>query len=293
VEGIAHAEAALALARAAGRDDLVPVLLDRLALAATHAGRSDTAIAAIRAAVAVPGAAPASTALRLRRLATAEWDRGAVADALGHLDRAAELADADDALDERLLVIQARLVLQNRAEGHEQVAADLAEVEAIAARTRHPRAVALGYVARLDLAAASGGGAAAPDDGFPAALDAARTLGDPELIARLYRPWMIATLARGEHREASRWAEESLRQLRAAMTPVEEAMPRFVVGMAAFQAGNWDGAVVAADTALVLAHRVGARRGRAGVARARRGTPGRAGRGRGGDRRGPEGLRAR
>ena len=38
-----------------------------------------------------------------------------------------------------------------------------------------------------------------------------------------------------------------------------EAMPRFVIGFAAFQAGNWDGAVVAADAALVLAHRVGTR----------------------------------
>lgn len=259
-EGSGHAEAALALARATGQDDLVPVLLDRLALAATHIGRSDTAITAIRAAVAMPGAAPAATARRLQRLALAEWDRGAFADALGHLDRAAQLVDADDALDERLLVLQVRLILQNRAEGYGRIAADLAEVEAIAARTGHPRAVALGYVARLDLATASGDGTA-PDDGFPAALDAARVLDDPELTARLYRPWMVTTLARGEHREATRRAEESLRQVRAATMPMLEVMPRFVIGFAAFQAGNWDDAMAAADAALVLAHRVGTRRG--------------------------------
>ena len=39
-EGIRHAEAALALAAEAGRDDLVPELLARLAQSATHAGRS-------------------------------------------------------------------------------------------------------------------------------------------------------------------------------------------------------------------------------------------------------------
>ena len=83
------------------------------------------------------------TARRLHRLAGAEWDAGAFAEALHHLDQAADLADVS--LDERLLVIQYRLLLQNRAERYDRIAADLAEVQAVAARTGHPRAVALAY----------------------------------------------------------------------------------------------------------------------------------------------------
>lgn len=257
-EGIEHAEAALALARATGRDDLVPVLLDRLATAATHAGRSATAIDAIRALVATPGAAPAATAVRLQLLAMTEWDSGAFTDAFAHLDQAAGLADPENALDERLAVLQARLVLQNRAQRYDRVAADLAEVEAIAARTGHPHAVALAYIAGVDLATASGSGTA-PEEGFPAALEAARAHGDPPLIARLYRPLMVAALNRGDHREAARRAEESLGF--ASTMPVLEVMPRYVHGFAAFQAGDWEGAMAAADAALGLAHRIGTHRG--------------------------------
>ena len=163
------------------------------------------------------------------------------------------------ALDERLLMIQTRLVLQNRAEGYDRIAADLAEVQAVAARTGHPRAVALAYIARFDLAAASGADTD-PDDGFPAALDAARTR-----RSRAGRPAVSPVDGRGagpgRARRSTRRAEESLRLVRAATLPMLEAMPRFVIGFAAFQAGDWDEATAAAGAALVLAHRVGTRRG--------------------------------
>ena len=90
-EGIRHAEAALSLAAEAGRDDLVPELLDRLAQWAAHAGRSDIAITAGRAAIATAGAEPDVTARRLHQLAGTEWDAGAIAEALRHLDQAADL----------------------------------------------------------------------------------------------------------------------------------------------------------------------------------------------------------
>ena len=237
---------------------MVPELLDLLARSAIHAGRSDIAITAGRAAIATAGAEPDVTARRLQRLAGAEWDAGAFAEALHHLDQAADLPDIS--LDERLQVIWLRLVLQNRAERYDRVAADLAEVQAVAARTGHPRAVALTYLARLDLAAASGAGAD-PDDGFPAAVEAAHALGDPLLAARLHRPWQVAALTRGEHAEAIRRSEESLRLVQAANLPVLEVMPRFIAGYAAFQAGAWDEATAAAGAALVLAHRVGSHRG--------------------------------
>ena len=259
-EGIRHAKAALELADEAGRDDLVPKLLDRLAQSATHAGRSDIAITAGRAALSAAGAEPDVTACRLRRLALAEWDAGSFGEALHHLDQAADVSDLS--VDERLRVIQIRLILQNRAERYDRVAADLAEVEAIAARIGHPRAVALTYLARLDLAAASGA-ETDPDDGFPAAAEAAHALGDPGLAARLRRPSQMAALARGEHGEAIRRAEESLRLIRAENLPVLEVWPRFVAGYAAFQAGDWDGAATTAGAALVVAHRVGTHRGMA------------------------------
>ena len=257
-EGIRHAEAALALAVEAGRDDLVPELLDRLAESASHAGRSDIAITAGRAAVAAGGAEPDVTARRLHRLTLSEWDAGAFAEALHHLDQAADLADVS--LDERLLVLQSRMILQNRAKRYDRVAADLAEVQAVAARTGHPRAVALAYMARMDLEAASGADTE-PDGGFPAAVEAARAAGDPVLAARLQRPWQVMALARGEHAEAIRRSEESLRLVRLANLPVLEVFPRFVAGFAVFQSGAWDEATAAAGAALVVAHRVGSHRG--------------------------------
>ena len=183
---------------------------------------------------------------------------GAIAEALHHLDQAADLADVS--LGRAITRHPVSPLPAESAEGYDRIAADLVEVQAVAERTGHPRAVALAYVARSDLAVASGADTD-PDDGFRAAIEAARALGDPVLAARLQRPLQAAALARGEHAEAIRRAEESLRLIRAANLPTLEVMPRFVAGFAAFQAGAWDEATAAAGAALVVAHRVGSHRG--------------------------------
>ena len=158
---------------------------------------------------------------------------------------------ADISLDERLRVIQYRLFCRTGRRG-------MTGSPPTSPRHRPSRSAPATLEGGPGLRGAVGPGRRVgrrhrPRRRVPGRIEAARALGDPVLAARLQRPLQAAVLARGEHAEASRRAEESLRLIRAANLPMLEVMPRFVAGFAAFQAGVWDEAAAPAGAALVVA----------------------------------------
>jgi hypothetical protein len=136
-EGAEFARSAIELARRLGRTDMVPELVERLAVAAEYAGELHTAIAAWREAAA--GVSEAGIkADRLRRLALVEWDAGRFADALTHADQA-KAALADLPVGPRHVgVFVTRLTLNGRRAAFDEMTADIAQLGLLAATSPDP-----------------------------------------------------------------------------------------------------------------------------------------------------------
>ncbi|WP_170191937.1 ATP-binding protein [Saccharothrix syringae] len=257
-EGVQHARSALALAGRLGRDDLVPWLLTLLAESASFAGRAEEAAAAWWDA-ATRAADPRERSHRLLRLAQVETDAGRLTEARDHLAQAVEALRGLDATGLRVDIAQVALVLHTRRDELPAVAAEVAELERVAARSGNRRASALARYGRLEL---TGYGTGTVDESeVDEAIAAVAADGGAGFATTLQLISLGTALGRGEHAAVARRVDLAVEQARAADLPMLEVLPTAFCGVAQFQAGSWDSALALADKALALGHRFGVPRG--------------------------------
>jgi tetratricopeptide (TPR) repeat protein len=146
-----HLDAALALARATGRHELLPDLLERLGEARESMGEVAAAIAVWSEALALherAGRASAPDRARLRRrLAVAEWDRGSFEPALDHLAAGLAALQGEPPSQELADLQHARLILLMRLGDLTETATAAADLVALAGHLDSPRAAVEAYLA--------------------------------------------------------------------------------------------------------------------------------------------------
>jgi DNA-binding CsgD family transcriptional regulator/tetratricopeptide (TPR) repeat protein len=265
-EAVAHAEAAIGLARRMGRGELFPALLEQRAEALELAGRSDAAIAAWREATeySTTRGQTVDVARQLRRLALVEWDTGHLADSQIHLDAATAALSGTPVGPEQLALAQTRAVAMARRGRVRELSDEVAALDRLAAATGSRQAVAFAELGRSDLCLRSG-----DHDGAESAVSIvmriAREDGSILLLEEAHHPAFCNALAWGDHALARQLADEGRRLARETGVPALELIDRFFVACADFIAGAWDVAEASAEDLFALGHRVGFRRGVAGA----------------------------
>ena len=251
------AQAMVALARAAGRSDLVATGLRRVAEAATLAGDVPTAITAWQDA-ADAAEDPVRRSRALRRLALVQFESGDSVGAERSIDDAVAALPPGATAIERFAVEQQRMTFRAR---HRDVTLDdyvwlrdlalqagLAEGAAIFDEFRSHREtlnaltmpVAGSDMIRIaeSLMAAWG-------------LDA-----DPTVTSQWQNAWVMDAIVRGELAEGSCRARRAEVAADAAKSPGARLTISVLDGFADWLTGDWDCALLLAGEALVVAHRI-------------------------------------
>lgn len=255
-------EAALAHAAGLGQDGRAGGLLERLAEAREAVGHTGAAAQAWSAAVDAyrRSGDPAGVARACRRLALTLWDRGSFERAQEVLSEgfAASVAGVPEA--ELIGLHEARALLLVRLVDIPAMKAEAKELLALGKRHERLRAVAVSDLTSASVHLYTG----EYTKGLQAclrAVDTAERLGDVLLGEAAYRPLATLELAIGGPEQGRARALQWLGLARSAGIPALELMPRYLLAMASFLAGDWDGAWRETAELLALAHRVGSVRG--------------------------------
>ncbi|MDQ4009442.1 MAG: AAA family ATPase [Actinomycetota bacterium] len=260
-EALADVRAALGLAEAADRPDVLPGLLDRLAEAYELAGHQDEAVSAWSAAAAQHPKG-IGRAERLRRAAVLELDAGRCEESRHYLsEAAAELADVEP-VPAHLSLALTRLQMTFRTGSSADVGATVAELERLEDMTGLPRARIAVLSGRCHLALAAGRYVESRTH-LSALLALVAELGDDALGERARRPGFVVELNWGDLNAAHSIAEEALRLAWRTGVPSLETRPQAGLGVVAFYAGEWEEALQRCCEVVDLAQRVGLPRGTA------------------------------
>lgn len=253
-EALSNVRAALHLAEAPAHQDMMPGLLDRLAEAYELAGHQEKAVSAWLAAAA-QRANGVDRADRLHRAAVLELEAGSSEESLHYLsEAAAELADVKLAPTHLALALT-RLHLAYRSGSSAEVDTAIDEMDQLGDLRESLRARTWVLVARCHLALIAGRYVEGRVH-LSELLVLVTQLGDA-LGALVRRPGGILELGWGDLPALRSMAEEALRLARRAGVPSLEASPRLGLGIAAFFAGEWEGALQRCREVVDLAQRVG------------------------------------
>ena len=253
-EALSNVRAALDLAEAPARRDMMPGLLDRLAEAYELTGRQEDAVSSWLAAAAQrPNGI--DRADRLHRAAVLELEAGRSEGSLRYLSKAAaELADVELAPTHLSLALT-RLRLAYRSGSAAEVDTAIHEVEQLGDLRESLQARTWVLVARCHLALIAGRYVEGRVH-LSELLILVAQLGDA-LGVLVRRPGCILELGWGDLPAMRSMAEEALRLARRAGVPSLEASPRLGLGIAAFFAGEWEEALQRCSEVVDLAQRVG------------------------------------
>jgi DNA-binding CsgD family transcriptional regulator/tetratricopeptide (TPR) repeat protein len=258
VEAQMLAEAAAELVRVAGRDDLVPAALERIAEAATIAGDMSAAIGGWRDAAAAHGPGVAASRC-LCRLALLQFEDGAIDDAARSLDDALDALPPDAESADRFAALQLRITFNARTPHHTRIHEDLQALRAAGIRAGYTEIAAV-----LDRYARAGIGLdqltmplshAEMVTILRGIVNAADHALDPTVLLPWYRPWIVDAIARGDPTEAIRRAREVPELAQTAVLPGTRATAITLEGLASWIGGDWDRALRLTGESLVIAHR--------------------------------------
>jgi DNA-binding CsgD family transcriptional regulator len=267
-----HLDAALLLARATDRPELLPDLLERLGEARESVGEVAAAIAVWSEALALhelAGRAGAADRARLRRrLAIAEWDQGSFQRGLDHLSAGLAALHGEPPSQELADLQHARLILLMRLGDLAATAAAAADLTALAGHLESPRAAVEAYLAEGAVHFARGDYPRARQRSLDAL--AAAEAADEQLLAKRADDTLsrLATCM-GECALARQHAERSFERSLALGAPSLELYPRFYLVLLDLMTGDWASALSRSADALVRARRVGRARALAATLAAR------------------------
>lgn len=251
-ESLLLAEAAVALIREAGRADLLPDALERVAESAVLAGAAASAMDAWREAiVACRGDGIAAGRCR-RRLALLQLEHGDPDGGARTLDDATGLDDPR-AIRERYRLLLLRITFALRSDDRVRLGRDLADFRTVAEQLGHGMMATLfeRYVdAPMDRILFAGS-----DDALTLAAAVANSITDDDqtLVVPWYRPWIADALSRGDPPEAIRRAHQVPDH--SSVSPGTYSAAIAMEAFAHWLAGEWDTALRLTGHALVIAHR--------------------------------------
>lgn len=251
-----HWQAALDQARRAGREELLPEILERLGEAWALIGEGAAAVVIWTEALDLTSeAGDAVLAARLcRRLAMMEWDLGQFEAAGGHVTAGLEfLREAAPSLEHAELQ-HARTLFCRRlgdVEGASEAAGALA---VLASQLRSDRCEAMAQLARSGVALAGGEFGAAVTQAANG-LAAARRAGDMILTIRARDVLGLLAFATGSHGLVRELSTEGVAEAQAMGVPLLEVQPRLHALLADFLVGRWEEALAQSAHVIVLARR--------------------------------------
>lgn len=252
-ESLLLAEAAVTLIRQAGRADLLPGALERVAESAALAGAAATAIDAWREAIGARGGDGIAAGRCRRRLALLQLEHGDPDGAARTLDEATDL-DGPRAIRERYRVLLLRITFALRSDDRVRLGRELTEFRPVAEQ------LGLGAMAELferyvDTPMDRIIIIAGTDDTLTLAATVANSVTDNDqtLVIPWHRPWIVDALARGDPPEAIRRAHQVPEH--SAVSPGTYSAAIALEAFAHWLAGEWDTALRLTGHALVIAHR--------------------------------------
>ncbi|HEV8637956.1 MAG TPA: AAA family ATPase [Chloroflexota bacterium] len=254
-----HLDAALALARAHQRQDLLPELLERLGEARESVGEVVDAITVWTEALALhepAGRAGALDRARLRRrLAVAEWDRGDFERALDHLAAGLAALQGEPPAQELADLQHSRLILLMRQGDLAATAEAAADLVALAGHLDSPRAAVEAYLAEGAVHFARGDYMRARQRSLDA-LAAAEAADELLLAKRADDTLTRVALCMGDCARARQHAERSFARSLELGAPSLELYPRFFLVLLDLATGDWAAALQRSADALLRARRV-------------------------------------